>query len=431
MTKRPLAVLGSCVSRDTVEFAANIEVALYCARQSIAAMGAPRLRSGILGELTFPLSIGAFHQRAIEQDVTKSSLNDLRDLPNNIPVLIDLIEERAPLGRSPCGSLVTLSEAAKQYSNLPDMVTERIRPWSAQHMALFDAALPLLSLALRGHPVVILRAFYAEDKRSFPKINTALEQLYDQLAIALPWAHVVEPSADLRQGEDGRKRIDIRISQYRSSRNKIIHRCIDAHPLDSLLELGARQDNPLLEPADESKRIYAVKALLPLVSTMVDISHPLRPRFTRRVHWSDIEMHEGELQLDTSSASNDLPDVRKTLESQRKFVKDIPRRPTGRFGKLEDGIQVEPVLGGSVQDRGTYRPRQPWPRPWSGSHPANSGGGHWTATGPDTPRQFPPQPHLLHRHRASPPPSSDGSSMAKSLIQINMGSLHRFRSTPP
>ncbi len=200
--RHSLAILGSCVSRDTIEFGENLEVVLYCARQSVASLAAPRLRDDVLSQLVFKEGTGSFHQRSIEQDVTKSALIRLEKLPSDIPILIDLIEERVPLGRSPCGSLVTLSETATKYSNLMDLVVEVIEPWSAQHLMLFEAALPVVARALNGRQVVIHRAFYAEDKRSFSKINSALAQLYDRLAAALPWAQVIEPPETLRLGEN-------------------------------------------------------------------------------------------------------------------------------------------------------------------------------------------------------------------------------------
>jgi hypothetical protein len=197
----PVAILGSCVSRDTASFSAEMEVQLYCARQSIASIVTSRVSNDLFDKLVLDKNISSFHQRCIEEDLTKSTLIKIARLPEGMPVLIDLIEERVPLGRTACGSIVTLSETAALFSNLETLVTETIKPWSGKHLKLFAKALPRLATALEHRPVLIHRAFYAEDQRMFPRINDTLAHMYDLLSSALPNARQIEVAAELRKGE--------------------------------------------------------------------------------------------------------------------------------------------------------------------------------------------------------------------------------------
>lgn len=119
--------------------------------------------------------------------------------------MIDLIEERTPLGRTACGSIVTLSEAATRFSNAEALVTETIAPWSDEHVRLFEASMAKLTRAVGSRPTILHRAFYAENRSAHPQINRALEHFYDLVAKALPHAVIVEVDESLRCAEDDHK----------------------------------------------------------------------------------------------------------------------------------------------------------------------------------------------------------------------------------
>lgn len=199
------AIFGSCVTRDPFQFAEGVSVPLYCARQSIASSASPRASAAFLSQVRFTQGIEAFHQRSIESDIGKTALGKLRKLPAEIPVLIDLIEERVPLGVTSEDTIVTLSEAAQKFSNLPELVVRQIAPWGDEHGALFETALPALGTALEGKTVLIHRAFYAENRGDFPGINARLRSMYDAVQEAVPGAQVIEVAPKMLLSEPNHK----------------------------------------------------------------------------------------------------------------------------------------------------------------------------------------------------------------------------------
>lgn len=195
------AIFGSCVTRDPFQFSEGVSIPLYCARQSLASSASQRASAEFLSQVKFSERIAAFHQRSIESDIGKTALNKLRKLPPEVPVLIDLIEERTPLGVTPENTIVSLSEAAQKFSNLPELIVEEIPPWSELHAELFSAAVPSLASALEGRKVVIHRALYAENHGKFPGINTRLSSMYDEILAAIPSALSLDVSPELRLSE--------------------------------------------------------------------------------------------------------------------------------------------------------------------------------------------------------------------------------------
>jgi len=200
-TDLEFAIFGSCVTRDPFQFAKGVSIPLYCARQSIASSASARPSANYLSQIKFANGIAAFHQRSIESDIGKTALGRIRKLSPHIPIVIDLIEERCPLGVTPENTIVTLSEAAQKFSNLPDLVVRQIAPWSDEYIELFRSALPKLAAALEGRKVVIHRALYAENLGKFPGINAHLRSMYDDIRAAVPSAASFDLPADVTRSE--------------------------------------------------------------------------------------------------------------------------------------------------------------------------------------------------------------------------------------
>lgn len=202
---KDVCILGSCVSRDAIEFGKDMNVARYSGRQSLVSMTSGRASDQVLEKLTLAKDINSFHQRSIEDDFTSSALIKLAVVPETFPVVIDFIEERVPLGRTPCGNYITLSEAAVLHSNAEQLVTERIAPWSPVYRELFEQAVPDFVKGLGNRPVILHRAFYAPGASDYHHINETLGQYYDLVQAALPEAKVIEVEPDLRKAEPKHK----------------------------------------------------------------------------------------------------------------------------------------------------------------------------------------------------------------------------------
>ena len=158
---KKVLILGSCVSRDALEFAepGEFELVAYFARTSFAALGgnpAP-LPSGFK-----KLSAG-WQQRMILADHDKSTLTMLKKMPFEL-LLIDLIDERFNLLELSNGTVVTLSV---EYSSIADkpLPGRLIRSGSAEHVSLWRQGLQrllnLLQAIGRKERVRVNRVFWA------------------------------------------------------------------------------------------------------------------------------------------------------------------------------------------------------------------------------------------------------------------------------
>jgi hypothetical protein len=203
MEKCSVHVFGSCVSRDALEFAAGITVGKYCARQSVVSAVGQRPSAEVLGALEFKDGTHSFHQRVVDEDFRKTSLDELTSSTG--PIVLDLIEERALLGITRCGAFVSYSDAAKLFSNARGLITRFVKPFSTQHLDLFRQAIGVFAARLADRAVVIHRAFYAKGNWDSDGPNAALEQLYGMVQAQLPAAIIIEVERDLHRSSPTHK----------------------------------------------------------------------------------------------------------------------------------------------------------------------------------------------------------------------------------
>ncbi len=181
-------ILGSCTSRDTMNFI-QMEVGKYHARQSIMSVMSPPPKDAEIANLRIDPDAHQFHQTAIRNDFQKNTLTQIKE--SKLPLVIDLIEERTPIGVMPSGAFVSLSQAADKFSNAHDLIERKIAAFSPEHIIHMKLAIELLSDQLRGKKVIVHRAMYAAGDWPYEHANIALETLYDALSEILPCCRVV------------------------------------------------------------------------------------------------------------------------------------------------------------------------------------------------------------------------------------------------
>lgn len=126
-----VAILGGCVSRDTIDpwLGGKVELVRYIARQSLLSAGSDA--SGYFPDLELE---SKFQQRMVEADVTGSLYEDLRNL-NELDLLIwDLNVERQGVWKLPDGSVVTNSTEIRKTSSYEQGIEE------ATHMEFAEGA---------------------------------------------------------------------------------------------------------------------------------------------------------------------------------------------------------------------------------------------------------------------------------------------------
>lgn len=198
-------IWGSCVSRDAVEFASGAKMGMYCARQSVVSSVATPVSHETLQGLEFKEDTHPFHRRLVEEDFLKTSLPQLCDKHPNGTLILDLIEERVPIGVTKCGTYVTFSQAASGFSNARSLISRMVQPYSEEHVELFAAAIKNFGSRLANRTVVIHKALYAKGDWEFEAANRTLSNFYDMALKSLNSWIVIEVTDGLRVSSPNHK----------------------------------------------------------------------------------------------------------------------------------------------------------------------------------------------------------------------------------
>jgi hypothetical protein len=198
-----LLILGSCVSRDILNFSNKDDIVLsdYYARSSIASLAAA---PADVAPKNYEYVESAFQRRTVKRDVEKTFFAEGIQSLNCDAILIDLIDERFDLYEMAPGVLVTVSGELLQTQILTssDRTSARwIRSGSERHRELWKSGLRRLFDALMQRNmisrVIVNKVFWAdrmEDRSMLPgydsaairEANELLEWMYRELETYVP-----------------------------------------------------------------------------------------------------------------------------------------------------------------------------------------------------------------------------------------------------
>ena len=141
-----IAIFGSCVSRDSVEFMPEAEVVTYVARHSVTSLESPHGAEGMdLSELT-----SAFQERMVTNDLHGSGLERIVHTASDLDVvLLDLVDERRGFWQFSDGTTMTNSievescgaarAARRGGARLVEFGTdEHFKAWKSGYIKLID-----------------------------------------------------------------------------------------------------------------------------------------------------------------------------------------------------------------------------------------------------------------------------------------------------
>lgn len=141
-----VAIFGSCVSRDSVEFMSDAEDVTYVARHSVTSLISPHGTNGIdLSDL-----ISEFQKRMVTGDLSGTGLERIVKTSKDLDaVLLDLVDERRGFWRFPDGTTMTNSievescgaarEARRSGARLVEFGTdEHFTRWKSGYIKLIE-----------------------------------------------------------------------------------------------------------------------------------------------------------------------------------------------------------------------------------------------------------------------------------------------------
>ncbi len=207
-----IGILGSCVSRDTLETMPRPEypITTYVSRQSLLTAGtdaSPNLPA------TFTTS-SKFQLRNVKRDIEGRQLRSVVEAGEPDVILWDLVDERHGVYEFPDGTIMTrsvdvlaipdLQPALAKARHLPFGDDEHFLRWSGAAGSFIDA---LDALGWRDRVLVVSVPWAVHDAEGKPtpwsmgvnahQANRAFGRYYDRLrSFGLPFVEVSDPVAD-------------------------------------------------------------------------------------------------------------------------------------------------------------------------------------------------------------------------------------------
>lgn len=190
---RHVFVLGSCVTRDSIELS-ELPLAGYRARFSFASFTQPPLP---FAEVSLKKNPSEFQRRMVSGDLSRSNL----DLASNTPgstVAIDLVDERLPLLRFGHSIFTQSTEYQATGIRFPGTPFDNS---SDEYYKLFAAGCARLSESVVHKRLLIARVFWAmnlengeklPDQSSIQAQNRKLSKLYTIVERECPRAEFIE-----------------------------------------------------------------------------------------------------------------------------------------------------------------------------------------------------------------------------------------------
>jgi hypothetical protein len=198
-----LLILGSCVSRDILNFSERDDIVLsdYYARSSIASLTAEPVE---VDPAQYDRIASNFQRRTVKRDIEKTFLREAIFSLECDAILIDLIDERFDLYEVAPGALITVSGELLQTEILTskDRLSERwIRSGSERHRELWKEGLRRLFevLTQRGlvSRVIVNKVYWADcmeegaplpghDAEAIRAANELLDWMYRELENYVP-----------------------------------------------------------------------------------------------------------------------------------------------------------------------------------------------------------------------------------------------------
>lgn len=205
-----LLILGSCVSRDILNFTRPGQVVLddYFARSSLAAL---TMAPVTLCPSQMQRIASSFQRRTVERETTKDFYRRAIACTEADAILIDMIDERFDIYEAAPGALVTVSSELQESGYLtgkPRNGEEWVRSGSGRHRALWRQGLERLFAALAAHGlaqrVIVNKVFWAEqleDGTPLPEegrqkrqlANEHLAWMYEEMARHVPASRWLVP----------------------------------------------------------------------------------------------------------------------------------------------------------------------------------------------------------------------------------------------
>ena len=188
--KKTFSIIGSCVTRDALEFLDNIAIENYLSRTSCISM----VSGNSDNKINISTELNGFLYRTLTEDINKTHFKILEKTTSDF-IIIDFIDERFPLLKSSDDKYITYSHYMESHTNALDVFTEKIPRLTMENLSLWIQSAKVfvkkLKLIYRDEQIIIHEAYWAGNDIQAERNNTYLSIYYNFLKILLPKSHII------------------------------------------------------------------------------------------------------------------------------------------------------------------------------------------------------------------------------------------------
>lgn len=184
-----ITILGSCVTRDALEFGNNIKVDEYLSRTSlISIMSKPAERN-----INISKSLNNFLYRTLEEDINKKHLSKIKETTSDY-FIIDFIDERFPLLQKD-DYYITFSQYMESHTNALEIYTNKVPRLTMENLSLWINSAKRFVQELKKYykeeNIIIHEAYWAGNDFNAERNNSFLTIYYNFIKILMPKVHVI------------------------------------------------------------------------------------------------------------------------------------------------------------------------------------------------------------------------------------------------
>lgn len=173
-------IFGSCVTRDAFEFSEKHNVGVYISRCCIGSLVSQKVPNDILDRINIDNKLSNYVRTQIINDIEK---NNIQNIQSEGRWIIDLIDERNPYGIICDNVYITLSVNTQNKTNIKDVISKVVQPFSCEHVELFKKSVVALLNKIKFDDAILHKAYYIENE--YQRINSVLKEMYDFLSNSL------------------------------------------------------------------------------------------------------------------------------------------------------------------------------------------------------------------------------------------------------
>lgn len=186
-----ISILGSCVTRDAIEFLENVQIDYYASRTSLISMMSDKTDYNIL----INENLHGFLYRTLEEDNKKTHFDKFGSTVSDY-LIIDFIDERFAILKDINNNYITCSNYVESHTNCLDFYSYKIPKLTMQTLSIWIQSAKKFSKKINNYykqdRIILHEAYFAGDSHLAKHNNIHLSIMYNFLKVLMPKIQVIK-----------------------------------------------------------------------------------------------------------------------------------------------------------------------------------------------------------------------------------------------